>query len=149
MLVGAPGRRLLVRRATSQLIADPNALDDEHAVLDLNVALGLRREMAFAGLNLARLQRATQRAGESTCRGGDHVIERCRMRLEPAGFRPVMRRHLVVHAKRNRLGLSREVRVSQRTLDPLNPNVRDVGRHLSIVTSATTPRSPGPTDRSG
>ena len=113
MLVGAPGSSLLVHWATSQLIADPNALDDEHAVLDLNVALGLRREMAFAGLNLARLQRATQRAGESTCRGGDHVIERCRMRLEFAGFRPVMRRHLVVHAERNRLGLSREVRVSQ------------------------------------
>ena len=113
MLVGAPGRRLLVRRATSQLIADPNALDDEHAALDLDVALGLGCEVSLAGVDLARLQRATQRAGESTCRGGDHVIERCRMRLELAGFRPVMRRHLVVHAERNRLGLSREVRVSQ------------------------------------
>ena len=135
MLVRAPGGLLLIRRATLQLVADPNALDDEHAALDLDVAFGLGREMSLAGVDLARLQRATQRAGESTCRRGDHVIERCRMRLELAGFRPVMLRHLVVHAKRNRLGLSREVRVSQRTFDPLNPNVRHVSRHRSIVTS--------------
>src|SRR5438552_16846958 len=98
MLVGAPGSSLLVHRATSQLITDPNALDDEHAVLDLNVALGLRREIAFAGLNLARLQRATHRAGASTCRRRDHVIDRCRIRLELAGLRPGMLRHLVPHA---------------------------------------------------
>src|SRR5256885_15858836 len=114
MLVGAPGSSLLVHRATSQLIPDPNALDDEHAVLDLNVALGLRNELAFAGLNLARLQRATQRAGESTCGRGDHVIERCRMRLEDAGFRPPMRPHPVVHAHPNRQGLSPAWRESER-----------------------------------
>ncbi len=113
MLVRASGGVLLFRRTTPQLVADPNALDDEHAVLDLDIPLGLGGEMSLASVDLARLQRATQRAGESTCRGGDHVIERCRMRLELAGFRPVMRRHLVVHAERNRLGLSREVRVSQ------------------------------------
>ncbi len=137
MLVGAPGSILLVHRATSQLVVDPNALDDEHAVLDLNVALGFRREMAFAGLNLARLQRATQRAGESTRCRGDHVVERRRMRLEGAGFRPVMLCHLVVHAEPNRLRLSREVRASKRTFDPLNPNVRNIRRHRSIVTRAS------------
>jgi len=135
MLVGAPGGVLLIRRTARQPVSDSNALDDEHAVLDLHIAFGLGGEVALASVDLARLQRATQRAGESTCRRGDHVIERCRMRLELAGFRPVMLRHLVVHAKRNRLGLSREVRVSQRTFDPLNPNVRHVSCHRSIVTS--------------
>ena len=147
MLVRAPGGVLLIRRATLQLVADPNALDDEHAALDLDVALGLGREMSLAGVDLARLQRATQRAGESTCRRRDHVIERRGVRLEATGLRSIMLRHLVVHAERNRLGLSREVRVSQRTFDALDPNVGDVGGHPLIVTSSIRPRPPGAADR--
>ena len=135
MLVRAPGGVLLIRRATLQLVADPNALDDEHAALHLDVALGLGCEMSLAGVDLARLQRATQRAGQSTCCRRDHVIERCGVRLEGAGLRPVMLRHLVVHPERNRLGLRREMRPSQGTFDALDPNVGDVGRHMSIVTS--------------
>ena len=38
MLVGAPGGVLLIGRATLQLVADPHALDHEHAVLDLDLA---------------------------------------------------------------------------------------------------------------
>jgi len=113
MLVRAPGGVLLIRRATLQLVADPNALDDEHAALDLDVALGLGREMSLAGVDLARLQRATQRTGESTCCRRDHVIECCGVRLEGPGLGPVMLRHLVVHAEGNRLGLRREMRASQ------------------------------------
>jgi len=149
MLVGAPGGVLLIRRTARQPVSDSNALDDEHAVLDLHIAFGLGGEVALASVDLARLQRATQRAGESTRRRRDHVIEGRRVRLEGAGPGPIVGSHLVVHAEGNRLGLSREVRVSQRTLDALNPNARDVSCHLSIVTSAITPRSPGPTDRSG
>ena len=135
MLVRASGGVLLFRRTTPQLVADPNALDDEHAVLDLDIPLGLGGEMSLAGVDLARLQRATQRAGESTCCRRDHVIERCGVRLEGAGLRPVMFRHLVVHAERNRLGLRREMRPSQGPFDALDPNAGDVGRHMSIVTS--------------
>ena len=113
MLVRAPGGVLLIRRATLQLVADPNALDDEYAALDLDVALGLGREMSLAGVDLARLQRATQRTGESTCCRRDHVIECCGVRLEGPGLGPVMLRHLVVHAEGNRLGLRREMRASQ------------------------------------
>src|SRR5207253_4809658 len=94
MLVGAPGGILLIGRATLQLVADPNALDDEHAVLDLDVPLGVGCEMSLAGVDLARLQRATQRAGESTCRRCDHVIERRCVRLEGTGLGSIMLRHL-------------------------------------------------------
>jgi hypothetical protein len=41
MLVGAPCRVLLVGRTTFQLIANPNSLDDQHALIDLDIAFGV------------------------------------------------------------------------------------------------------------
>ena len=148
MLVRAPGGVLLFRRTTPQLVADPNALDDEHAVLDLDVPLRLGGEMSLAGVDLARLQRATQRAGESTCRRRDHVIERRGVRLEGTGLRSIMLRHLVVYTECNRLGLRRKMRLTEGTFDALDPNVGDIGGHPSIVTSSIRPRPPAAADRS-
>jgi len=149
MLVGAPGGVLLIGRATLQLVADPNALDDEHAAFDLDIPLGVGCEMPLASVDLARLQRAPQRAGKSTGRRRDHEVERRGMRLEGTGLRSIMLRHLVVYTECNRLGLRRKMRPSQRTFDPLDPNVGYVGGHRSIVTSSIRSRRPPLADRSG
>ncbi len=49
----------LVRRAAGQGVANPDPLDDEHAVFHLDVALALGDQLPAAGLDPARLQRAT------------------------------------------------------------------------------------------
>ncbi len=100
-------RVALFRRAAFQRVADANPLDDEHAILDLDVALGIRRQVALPRFDPARLQRATQGAGQSTGRGGDDVVERGRVRFERARRCAVMFRHLVVDAEADRILLCR------------------------------------------
>lgn len=93
----------LFRRAALQRVTDANPLDDEHAILDFDVPLGIRRQVALPRFDPTRLQRATQRAGQSTGRGGDDVVERGCVRLERARGCAVMFRHLVVDAEADRI----------------------------------------------
>jgi hypothetical protein len=95
----------LLQRAALERVADPNPLDDEHAILDLDVAFGIRCQVALPGFDPARLQRATQGSGQSTSRGRDDVVERGRVRLERARRGPVMFRNLVVDAEADRIAL--------------------------------------------
>jgi hypothetical protein len=67
-----------------------NAADDEHSILCLHFADGLSRQLPTRGIDFARLQRATEGSSESTCRSGDDVVERGRMRFE------YVRRHFIV-----------------------------------------------------
>jgi hypothetical protein len=114
----------LLRRAASQRVVDPNPLDDQHAILDLDVTFGLRREVALSSFDPARLQRATQGPGQSTGRRRHDVVERGRVRLEGAGRGSVMFRHLVVDTEANRIGLCRKEGAAQRSLDPLDADPR-------------------------
>jgi hypothetical protein len=86
---------------------DSNPLDDEHAILDLDVPFGIRRQVALPCFDPARLQRATQGSGQSTSGCRDNVVEGGRMRLERARRGAVMFRNLVVDAKADRLALCR------------------------------------------
>jgi hypothetical protein len=71
----ALGGLSLVVGTAGQRVANANPLDDEDLVLDVDLALGLRRQPPLARVDPARLQRATQGAGESTGGCGDDVVE--------------------------------------------------------------------------
>ena len=71
-------------------IAHGDPLDDEHAVAVEDLADGLDLVSLRIDFDLTRLQRATQRTGESTCCRRDHVIERRRVRREVVGPDPVV-----------------------------------------------------------
>jgi hypothetical protein len=116
----------LLRRAAFQHVVDPNPLDDEHAILDLDIPFGLRREVALTSFDPTRLQRATQGAGQSTSRRRHDVVERRCVRLEAARRGVVVFGHLVVDAEANRIGLCRKIGTAQRSLNPLDPHPRYV-----------------------
>lgn len=99
MLMGTPGRVLLLRRATGQSIVHTDSLDHEDALLHFDVAFGLGRQMTLARGDPARFQRASQGAGESTSGGSDDVVEGGGMRFEGAGRCPVMLRNFIVDAE--------------------------------------------------
>jgi len=72
-----PLRRLtLVVGTAAERVAHADPLDDEDFVLEVNLAVGFRGQLAFGGVDPARLQRAPEGAGESTGRRRDDVIER-------------------------------------------------------------------------
>ena len=55
---------------------DVNPADDEDALLRFDFPDDIRRQLAAARVNLARLQRAAKRAEESTAGRRDDVVER-------------------------------------------------------------------------
>lgn len=59
-----------------EIVRHMNSSDDEHTALLLNLAYGFGSETAIACRNVARLQRAPKRAGQSTCGGSHHIIKR-------------------------------------------------------------------------
>jgi hypothetical protein len=73
--VGTLGRLALVFGTVLQRVTDADSFDDEHLVLEVDVAFGLTAEATHAGVDPARLQRATQGPGQSTGRRGDDVVE--------------------------------------------------------------------------
>ena len=102
-------RRLaLVFRASFQRVADADPLDHEDLVLDVDLALRLRAQSPFTRVDPARLQRATQGAGESTGGGGDNIIEGRRVIGILPWCRAVVLAHLVVCAEENRFRLDWE-----------------------------------------
>ncbi len=107
--VGALGSLSLVFGAAGQLISNADAFDHQRLVLDLHVAFSLAHEPAFAGVDPARLQRATQGAGQSTSRGRHNVIERGGVVREEPGRGAVVVANLVVGSKNDGFGLDRQV----------------------------------------
>jgi hypothetical protein len=61
---------------TGELVCHVNALDDEDLAVLLHVTDAPRYEGSAACMNVARLQRASQGAGQSTDRCGDDVVDR-------------------------------------------------------------------------
>jgi len=55
-------------------VADVDPPDDQNFVLSLNLPSDFRGKPAIAGVDPARLQRASQGAGQSAACGGNHVV---------------------------------------------------------------------------
>ena len=100
--------------------------DHEDPVFLLDFPDRVCREPAARRGNLARLQRASEGAGQSTGGGRDHVVKGRGVRLECPGRGLVVLGHLVVHPEKNWRGLGWQKRFPQRALDPFDANLRDV-----------------------
>jgi hypothetical protein len=110
-----------------EVVTDPDPLDDQDTVLDLDLAPGLGAKPPFAGRDLARFQRAPEGAGESAGRRRDHVVERGRVGLLLGHVDPVVAGDRAVDAEQDRLRLGRQVRAPERPADALDADVRGVG----------------------
>lgn len=97
--VGPFGRFPFVTGAPGQPVSDPDPLDHQNLILDLHIAFSLGAQLPLASIYPARFQRATQRPGQSTSRGSDHVIERRGMVRKESRGRPVVLAHLVVRSE--------------------------------------------------
>jgi len=78
-----PLERALDRRAVgvgvdAQSVSDVDPLDHEHAVVELDLAFRLARQPSSARIDVTRLQRAPEGAGQSASGSGDDVVERRR-----------------------------------------------------------------------
>ncbi len=74
-------RRFSPVRVKPQVIRHVDATDHQHVAFLLDFADGVRAEPALAGRNPARLQRASERAGQSAGGGRNEVVQRRRVRL--------------------------------------------------------------------
>src|SRR5438132_7699426 len=101
--------------------------------------------MASARIDPARVQRATQGPSQSTRGGRNHVVERSGVRLERPGRGLVVLRDLVVYPEKNVGRLGRHKRLSQRALDSLDANLRNVGdlAHVPSLLDLSLPRVRG------
>ena len=124
--MGAFSSLALVGRTAREPVVDVDALDDEHLVLDDHGAFGLGAQLPLARVDPARLQRATQGAGESTCGRGDDVVEgRGVVGILPR-LGAVVFAHLVVGPEPDGLGLRRQVSPADRPALADDPHPRDV-----------------------
>jgi hypothetical protein len=112
-----------------------DAFDDEHAVLLLDLAGGLSDESSFRGVDLARLQRASERAGQSASGCGDDVVERRRVLGLAATWDTVVVGNLVMNPEEDRLKLGWNGRSPQRTADTFDSDQRDI-RDLAHAASS-------------
>lgn len=85
------------------VVNNMNATDHKHAVFGLDFASDFRRQMFIACVDLARLQRASEGARESTTGRGDDVVKRGRMGLGNLGVDLVVFSNRTMHAEAHRL----------------------------------------------
>jgi hypothetical protein len=117
-------------RLYPQPVADMDALDDENLALELDLAFGIGAETTVSGGDVARLERAPERADQSTGRGGDDVVEGGGVWRRVARGHPVVFGDLTVDAERYLLLLCGQRRVPERALDPFDADPRAVD-HLA------------------
>jgi hypothetical protein len=122
----ALGCLALVVRHAAQRVVNFDALDDQDLVLDIDLAFGLGGQFAAARVDPARLQRATQGAGESTSRGGDYVVESGCVVGVLARRGAVELADLAVGSESDRLGLGGEKGPADRAAIPNDPDPRYV-----------------------
>lgn len=97
-----------------------DTLDHENLVLEFHFAGDFRGEFLVAGIDLARLQRASEGAGESATRCGDYVVECGRMWLGDFSADAVVRCNGTMDTELHRTFFSRQVGAAQRALLPLD-----------------------------
>ena len=78
---------------------DVDPFQNQHAILDLDFADGVRCQLTAARTDLTRFQRAAKCAEQSTASGRNHVIDRCRMRVRHVPLDSIMTRDWTMGAK--------------------------------------------------
>jgi hypothetical protein len=97
------GRVDLFRFCTLQGEDHVDPTQHKHTVFDFDLTMSYGRQVAFARRDPARLQRATKGAEQSTTGRGDHIIDRCGVRVRYLTLNAVMARDRTVGAKADRL----------------------------------------------
>jgi hypothetical protein len=103
-----------------------NALDDQYAVLGLDLADGLYVVALRIDFDLTRLQRAGEGASQSAPGGGHHVVQRSGARRVLVGPNTVVLGNLGVHAEDGRCLFGGQVGEPLRPAKPLDPHPGDV-----------------------
>ena len=118
--VGAPVLR------DGETVIDPDPLDHEDAVLGLDLAGGLDVVALGIDVDVTRLQRAGERAGQSPRGRSDDVVERCGVRRILVRIDAVVLGYLRVDPERDGVLLGGRVGQPLGTAQPLDPDLRDV-----------------------
>jgi hypothetical protein len=114
------------RRINCQVVPHMDAFHDQHVAILFEFSRRVSHEQSLTGGNLARLQRTSERAGQSACRRRNEIIEGSRVGGVNRRINPVMFRDFRMNAKEYRLVVCRQVRPAQRPFDALNPHIRSV-----------------------
>jgi hypothetical protein len=113
------------------MVGDVNALDDQHLSLFSNFTDRFASQPPLSCRNIARLQRAAQGAGQSTGRGGYHIIQRGSVGLVDILINAVVLGDFGVDAKKDRLRLRRKIGSAQRAFHPFDAYVRAIHGGIS------------------
>lgn len=119
-----------------EAVIDPDPLDHEDAVLSLDLAGGLDVVALGIDVDLTRLQRAGERAGQSPTGRSHDVVERRGVRRILLGIDAVVLGHLGVDSERDGALLGGQVGQPLGAAQALDPDLRDVGdfsHRLAII----------------
>ena len=108
--------------AVPQRVCDPDLLDDEDLLLQVDLAFGLRGQTSLARVNPARLQRAAESARESTGGRSNDIVKRGGVLRVLAGRRAVVLAHGPMRAEENGLVFGGEERLSNRSAVANDPH---------------------------
>ena len=109
-----------------QFHVDMDAADYQHAVFEFDLPYCFGRKSPEGCVNVTRLQRASQGAGQSTRGRGDNVIQCRRVRLEYFRWNLIVLGDRPVNAKGNGLAFRRKPSAADRTLNPFQPDMRAI-----------------------
>jgi hypothetical protein len=120
-----------------QPIVDLDPLDDQHTVFGLDLTDGLDFVPTWINSDLTRLQRACERAGQSTACGRDDVVERRCVRRILLWPDAIVLRNLRMHSEGHGVILGGQIREPLRATKPFDSHPRNVGdvSHLRSVYS--------------
>src|SRR5918995_1030874 len=125
-----------------QLVTDVDALDDEHLVLDLDLTHSVTPETTASGGDLARLERAPERARQSARGRRHHIVKGRGVRLVTALGGAVVRGDRPMHTKDDRTILRRDLRIPQRACGSFNLDFGSVHDLAHLCSSSVDRRSP-------
>jgi hypothetical protein len=117
-----------------EVIGDVDAADDQDVVFELDLTPDLGREATVAGVDVARLQRTSEGAGQSAAGGGYDIVESRGVGLDDLGIHLVVGGDGTVDAESHGTGFGGEIGESQRpglALDSHLRNIDDVAHWTS------------------
>ncbi len=96
-------------RRRCEVIKNMNAPDHQYAIFQLDLASYFSRQLFVACVYLARLQRTSEGAGESTTCSGNNVVECGRVWFSDFWSDTIVFSNGTVHAEAHRLWFGRQV----------------------------------------